>query len=115
MALRSPIVAEEGTAERCVSCVVVGAGNRGHGYALFALEQPQRMRVSAVAEPRPFRRRRICEEHGIASGHALADWRELLELENVADFAIVSTQDRDHVVSRMPACSTSAGSEQTDG
>lgn len=91
-----------------VTCVVVGAGNRGHGYALFALEQPARLRVVAAAEPSEFRRERMRREHDIPHDLLFDDWQSLVShtkarrgRKPIANFAIISTQDRDH---RAPAC-----------
>jgi predicted dehydrogenase len=58
-----------------VTIVVVGAGQRGTGYARWALRHPDRARVVAVAEPREVRRARFAAEHGIPAGDAAADWR----------------------------------------
>jgi hypothetical protein len=60
-----------------VSVVVVGAGVRGTGYARWARRHPDRASVVAVAEPREVRRARFAAEHGIATGNAVADWRQL--------------------------------------
>ena len=34
-----------GEKSRMVTAIVIGAGNRGHTYATFALEQPERFKV----------------------------------------------------------------------
>src|SRR5262245_7114814 len=60
-----------------VSLVVVGAGERGTGYARWARRHPDRASVVAVAEPSEVRRARFAAEHGIPAQHAAADWREL--------------------------------------
>ena len=57
-----------------VSLIVVGAGQRGAGYARWARRHPERASVVAVAEPSPVRRSRLAAEHGIASGNTAADW-----------------------------------------
>ena len=49
-----------------VSLVVIGAGQRGTGYARWARRHPDRASVVGVAEPREVRRARIAAEHGIA-------------------------------------------------
>jgi predicted dehydrogenase len=79
-----------------VSLVVVGAGQRGTGYARWALAHPDRASVVAVAEPRTGRRTRFAAEHGIANGNAVADWTELAERGRVADAVLICTQDRMH-------------------
>ena len=60
-----------------VSLIVVGAGQRGTGYARWARRHPDRASVVAVAEPSQARRARIAAEHGIAPPNTAGDWREL--------------------------------------
>src|SRR5579872_1892409 len=59
-----------------VSVVVIGAGERGSGYARWAARHPDRASVVAVAEPREVRRVRFAAEHGVAERDAVADWRQ---------------------------------------
>ena len=80
-----------------VSIIVIGAGQRGSGYARWALRNPDRAAVIAVAEPNETRRVRLAAEHGIAAGDAAADWRELAERGRFADAVLICTQDRMHV------------------
>jgi predicted dehydrogenase len=79
-----------------VSMIVVGAGQRGAGYARWAGRNPGRASVVAVAEPDPVRRARLAAEHGIAAGNAVADWRPLAERGRLADAVLICTQDRMH-------------------
>jgi predicted dehydrogenase len=79
-----------------VSMIVVGAGQRGAGYARWAQRNPDRASVVAVAEPRTVRRTRLAAEHGIAAGNAVADWRHLAERGRLADAVLICTQDRMH-------------------
>jgi predicted dehydrogenase len=80
-----------------VTLIVVGAGQRGAGYARWAGRHPDRARVVAVAEPRGVRRARLAAEHGIAPGNAVGDWRELAGRGRLADAVLICTQDRMHV------------------
>lgn len=72
------------------SILLVGAGQRGMGYARRAVATGAG-RVVAVAEPAASRRSRAAAEFGAA---AFADWREIPE--RLADAAIIATQDREH-------------------
>jgi predicted dehydrogenase len=76
--------------------IVVGAGQRGAGYARWARRNPGRASVVAVAEPAAVRRARLAAEHGIAAGNAVADWRQLAERGRLADAVLICTQDRMH-------------------
>ena len=79
-----------------VSLIVVGAGQRGAGYARWARRHPDRASVVAVAEPSPVRRSRLAAEHGIASGNTAADWQDLAGRGKLADAVLICTQDRMH-------------------
>jgi predicted dehydrogenase len=79
-----------------ISIVVAGAGQRGSGYARWALRHPDRARVVAVAEPRDVRRARFAAEHGIAAGDTAAGWEELAARPRFADAVLICTQDQMH-------------------
>jgi len=79
-----------------VSVVVVGAGERGTGYARWARDHPDRASVVAVAEPREVRRARFAAEHGISAGNAVEDWRQLASRARFAEAVLICTQDRMH-------------------
>jgi predicted dehydrogenase len=83
-----------------VGLAIVGAGSRGHAYARFAREHPERARVLAVAEPRAGWREPLAAEHGIPAGHVFASWEDLARRPRLADAVIIATQDRLH---RAPA------------
>lgn len=77
-----------------VTCVVVGAGERGTVYSQYAAIYPDRLRVEAVCEPRKVHRDRLVERHDVPK--AFDDWRALVSMPKLADFAIISTQDQQH-------------------
>src|SRR6266576_615454 len=79
-----------------VSLIVVGAGQRGTGYARWARRHPERATVVAVAEPSQVRRSRLAAEHGIAPENTAADWQDLAARGKRADAVLICTQDRMH-------------------
>ena len=79
-----------------VSLIVVGAGQRGTGYARWVRRHPDRAAVVAVAEPSPARRARLAAEHGIAPANTAAGWQELAGRGRLADAVLICTQDRMH-------------------
>jgi predicted dehydrogenase len=79
-----------------VSLVIIGAGERGAGYARWARQHPDRAAVVAVAEPREARRARFAAGHGIAARNVAADWRDLAGRDRLADAVLICTQDRMH-------------------
>ncbi|HLN66305.1 MAG TPA: Gfo/Idh/MocA family oxidoreductase [Streptosporangiaceae bacterium] len=79
-----------------VSMVVIGAGQRGTGYARWARRHPDRAVVIGVAEPHEVRRARLAAEHGIAAQNVAGDWRQLAGRGRLADAVLICTQDRMH-------------------
>jgi len=78
--------------------IIVGAGNRGNIYARYALENPDKLRVIGVAEPREFARDAVREAHGIAADMCFPGWEALVGLgRRIADAVIITTQDAMHV------------------
>ncbi|OLF11100.1 oxidoreductase [Actinophytocola xinjiangensis] len=83
--------------DRPVTYAVVGAGDRGTGYANWIAGHPERARVVAVAEPRDLQRTELARRHDIPPERAFRSWQELAAAPRLADAAIVATQDSDHV------------------
>ena len=48
-----------------IDIIILGAGNRGHAYATYALRHPEEVRVVAVAEPRADYRNALSGAHGL--------------------------------------------------
>ncbi|XP_076472344.1 putative oxidoreductase YteT isoform X1 [Babylonia areolata] len=85
----------EGTAKP-VTCVLIGAGNRGFRYAFYAVAFPQDFKIVGVADPRDFYRKRVQNEHDIPDKFAFQSWTEAAEKEKFADCVIIATTDRLH-------------------
>lgn len=79
-----------------VNLLIAGAGSRGTGYAGYARQFPAEARVVGVAEPRPFYRQRLAEEHGVPAHQVFADWREAAARPRFADAVVITTQDAMH-------------------
>jgi predicted dehydrogenase len=79
-----------------VTLAVVGAGNRGRAHGGWALTQPDRAQVVAVAEPRAVHRGRFASRHGIPVGAAFTSWQELAARGRLADAVLICTQDAAH-------------------
>jgi predicted dehydrogenase len=79
-----------------VTLAVVGAGNRGNAHGDWALANPGRARVVAVAEPRDLRRGRFAARHGIPAGATFTGWPELADRGRMADAVLICTQDATH-------------------
>jgi predicted dehydrogenase len=78
-----------------VRYAIVGAGQRGAGYAKWIGRHGDRAQVVAVAEPRTRQREALAREHGVS--RVFSSWQELAAEPRLADVVIVSTQDSEHV------------------
>lgn len=78
---------------------VVGCGSRGQTYATYALEEPRKLRVVAIAEPDETRRGSMAERHGLdvdAPG-VVDDWHGWsAEVMASFDAVIIATLDHQH-------------------
>lgn len=88
---------------RPLTAAVMGAGNRGHVYANYALKYPEEMKIVGVAEPIPWRRKRFAEEHGIPEEHQWVTWEHAFEASRFCDAMIITTPDALHYGPAMAA------------
>lgn len=80
-----------------ITAILIGAGQRGaQVYAEYAAKYPHELKITAVAEPIEERRLEVCRRHSIPPENAVEDWRELLARPQMADCAMICTQDRFH-------------------
>eukprot|EP00055_Hartaetosiga_balthica_P013321 m.67788 g.67788 ORF g.67788 m.67788 type:complete len:436 (-) comp8227_c2_seq3:266-1573(-) len=82
--------------QKKITGVIVGAGARGYGYSLYAVDFPDLLEFVAVADPKEYRRHLAKKAHNIKEEYVFSDWRDMIELDRLADFAIIATQDQDH-------------------
>lgn len=77
--------------------ILIGAGQRGHHvYGRWALDHPDRLRIVAVADPRPDRIERFADAHGISASHRFGNPDTLLAIPRIAPAAIIASPDRTH-------------------
>jgi predicted dehydrogenase len=87
-----------------IEAILIGAGQRGaHAYAPYALRHPQRLRFVAVAEPLAQRREQFAGQHRIPADRQFSSWEELLAQPQMADAALVCTQDQQHTAPSLAA------------
>lgn len=75
---------------------VIGFGARGIAYSQYALKHTDELEIVAVAEPIEARRKNAMDMLNIKAEMIFCDWKELLAVPNVADFIILTTQDKLH-------------------
>lgn len=87
-----------------IGFVLVGAGSRGaHAYAPYAQHHPEEARIVAVAEPDPVRRAHIADLHDLPPDRCYAHYDELFAQGQLAEGAIICTQDAMHVEPTLAA------------
>ena len=79
-----------------VTLAIIGAGARGTGYAQFAGEYPDRLRIVAVADPDDFCRNRLGDAHNIPEAKRFRSYQEFIAQPRMCDGVIISTQDSLH-------------------
>lgn len=80
-----------------VEAILIGAGQRGHHvYGRWALNNAERIRFIAVADPQPDRLERFGEAHGIAESHRFGNPETLLSMPRIAQACVVASPDRSH-------------------
>ena len=79
-----------------VSVIVIGAGNRGTGFARYIKSHPEAGRIVGVAEPRDAWRESFAAEHDLPADRVFNDWTEIAQRERFADAVVITTQDRQH-------------------
>ena len=82
---------------RKLNAILIGAGARGADtYGEYALGHPDEIEFVAVAEPIDTRRNLFVEKHQIPQDKSFTSWEKLLELDKIAEIAIIATQDQMH-------------------
>ncbi|KAH9943312.1 streptomycin biosynthesis protein StrI [Epithele typhae] len=89
-----------------LTLAIVGCGQRGRAYALYALEDPSACKIVAIAEPRPVTRKLMAETYSVDKTLVFDDWKDLLKAsadtlqaigKRLADAVIIAVQDQMHL------------------
>lgn len=79
-----------------VSVLVIGCGARGELYSRYALENPDKMKVIAIAEPRVEYRNHMKQLHDIKDEFVFSSWEDVLKKGRITDAVLICTQDNLH-------------------
>ncbi len=79
-----------------LTCIIVGAGNRGWGYSQYSVNYPEQMKVIGIAEPVKIRREKFKKAFNLDDNNIFNTWEHVFERPKFADFVIVSTIDKHH-------------------
>lgn len=84
--------------ERQVTAIILGCGNRGQNYAVYAKHFPERFRLVALADPRASVREKVRKTYSLDETNVYEDWRQLADpkVERLADCALICLPDREH-------------------
>ncbi|RKJ39423.1 gfo/Idh/MocA family oxidoreductase [Acutalibacter sp. 1XD8-33] len=86
-----------------ITFAIAGFGDRGSTYASMQELFPGRMKVVAVADLNPDKVKKAKELYGIPEENCFQCAEEMLAKPRLADVAIISTMDRQHVGHALPA------------
>lgn len=90
---------------KTLTAILIGAGNRGTTYTDIMAQSEKPYKIVAVAEPIDSRRNYIKETHHLPDEMCFTDYKSLLALGKIADFAIIATMDQLHFEPVMSAIS----------
>lgn len=90
--------------ENKISFALAGLGSRGKEvYAQAIAAHPEKMEITAIADPDPEKVRITAELYHIPKERCFSSAEEMLEKERLADVCVIATQDRQHVGHAIPA------------
>ena len=80
-----------------ITAILLGAGDRGKGvFGEWALQNKDKLKFVAIAEPNDNRREAFAYEHNIPPENKFRTWEDALEQGKMADVCFVATQDQLH-------------------
>ena len=86
---------------------MIGAGNRGaEVYGEWIRAHPDKLRITAVADPIEARRKAVAERHNVAQERQYQTWEEAIAAGKLADVALIATQDQAHTGPTLAALQT---------
>ena len=78
------------------TCIVIGGGQRGYGYSLYAKDFPHLLNIVGVADPLLHVQQKFKKVFHLNKKQVFSDWKDLLKFDKLADFVMVCTPDRLH-------------------
>ncbi|KYQ92371.1 putative oxidoreductase [Tieghemostelium lacteum] len=82
---------------KVVRLVIVGCGNRGYVYSLYAKERPNRLKIVAVCDVIKYRRDKLAASFDIPPERIYEDWNDIVKSkEKIGDAVLIATPDQLH-------------------
>jgi len=91
------------TFDKPLTCIIIGAGNRGWTYSMYSASFPEQMKIVGIAEPVKIRQEKFRQAYNLDEKNIFDTWEKVFEKPKFADFAIVSTIDKHHYGAAMKA------------
>ena len=88
-----------------LNAVIIGCGGRGQIFAEYAKQNPDEMKVVAIAEKKDFIREKMKKEYGLEDNYIFSDYKELLAKGKMGDVIFIATQDNQHIEPALLALS----------
>lgn len=88
-----------------INIVVIGAGQRAKVYARYCQDNPDRVKIVAVAEPLAERRDAYAALNNIPPENCFSDWQELFAKGKMGEAALICTADMLHTGPTLAALS----------
>jgi predicted dehydrogenase len=85
-----------------LTAIIVGAGHRSFEYGKYALKNPDKLRITGVADMNPGRREMAAKRFGFGEDRCFATAEELAKKPRLADAIINGTMDHQHVDTALP-------------
>ena len=87
-----------------LTIALIGCGARGKCYTQYALDNPDKFQVVALADPVVEKRNYFKKLHNVSDDMCFDSYEDLLKQPKLADVALICTQDHLHVEPAIMAC-----------
>jgi len=89
--------------DKPLTCIVIGAGNRGWSLSNYATNFPDELKIIGIAEPVKIRQDKFKKAFNIEDANIFSSWEQVFTKPKFADFVIISTIDKLHYAPAMKA------------
>ncbi len=86
-----------------LSLILIGGGDRGNSYLKSLLENPDKFKLVALAEPVKEKREYIRDTYNVPHDMCFESYEKLLDMPKIADVCMICTQDKMHFDPAMRA------------
>lgn len=83
--------------------ILIGGGDRGNSYLKYLDLHPEKFKLVAIAEPVESKREYLGDKYAVPAEMRFASYEKLLEMDKIADVAMICTQDKMHFEPAMMA------------